>query len=315
MVTGETSRRGLAFQPSFAISPSRCTRAASSERFRRSLCVASSSCWTRRRESSRLSRRLSRSTSSIERGSFLRPASRRASASSAAVCADLLSNPRAIYQCNRIGGPIHFPSSRFVVGTISDELVEERGAGSTGGAIDLEQVADREHADEFPVVDHGQVTAAQPMHLLQSGIHVFVRVGNDEVPGHHRGHRGLFGIEPGDDDAGHEVTLGKDANQLSGVEDGQRTDVALAHLPGYITDLVGGAGVKERMAFDQLRDLLHIGSSRVTFGFRARLPRPSYAAYLYASPSVGKLKTASMNALMVPPNCMTIIPTWRSSEA
>src|SRR5207245_9795932 len=144
------------------------------------------------------------------------------------------------------------------------------------------------------------------------------RVGHTDVPGHHGRDGRLLRIEALGHDASHQIALRKQVDQFPGIEDGHRADVAIAHHPGHIPYLFRRLGVNERTTFDDFGDLLHTRSSAV-FGFlvlaRATFPRPSYAAYLNASLSVGKLNTLSMNALIVPSNCITIMPMCNSSEA
>src|SRR5207253_4552140 len=122
---------------------------------------------------------------------------------------------------------------------------------------------------------------------------------------------------PFGDHAREHVALGEDADEMTKIVDHRdAADVLVAHCAGDAADVVLRIDVKERTTFDDFGDLLHTGSlPGAIFGFSARFPSPSYAAYLYASPRVGKLKTQSMNALIVPPNVIAIIPMCSKSEA
>jgi len=110
---------------------------------------------------------------------------------------------------------------------------------------------------------------------------VITRIAHHQLAGHHVADLRGVGIESRGHDARHEVALGEDADELPGVEDGDGADVPLAHLAGDVAHVVGGIGEDQRMAFDQLSDLLHFSSCATCCVFlRATFPSPSYAAYL-----------------------------------
>ena len=91
------------------------------------------------------------------------------------------------------------------------------------------QIAHREHRDHAAVVDHRQMPAARPLHLLETAVDALVEPGGDDLVRHHLEHARGRGSRPATTTRVIRSRSEKMPDQALSLDDRDGADAALAH--------------------------------------------------------------------------------------
>ena len=146
--------------------------------------------------------------------------------------------------------PFSFKDERFLSGvSAGDVAFEGLNVVLVAGDDPLDEIADRNDADNVVAVDNGQMTKVVVGHEIEAVVDGVARSNGDDGAGHDFAHLSVFGMVAFENAFAGVVALREDADEAATAEDHERADVVFGHE---------GKGVEDGLVWREGENLVEV---------------------------------------------------------